>query len=116
MTTPALALPSDYGEWLASLKARIRSARQRALLAANSEQTRLYHDIGCDILERQSRQGWGAKVIDRLSSDLRAAFPDMKGLSTRNLKYMKFFAEHCPNPERPNWAALAHKAGLARRR
>lgn len=97
MTTPALALPADYGEWLASLKARIRSARQRALLAANSEQIRLYHDIGCDILERQSRQGWGAKVIDRLSSDLRAAFPDMKGLSTRNLKYMKFFAEHCPD-------------------
>ena len=97
MTTPALTLPADYSEWLASLKARIRSARQRALLAANSEQIRLYHDIGCDILERQSRQGWGAKVIDRLSSDLRAAFPNMKGLSSRNLKYMKFFAEHCPD-------------------
>ena len=93
---PALPLPADYGHWLASLKSRIQGARQRALLSANAEQIRLYHDIGRDILERQSREGWGAKVIDQLSTDLRAAFPDMKGLSSRNLKYMKFFAEHCP--------------------
>jgi len=47
-------------------------------------------------LQRQSREGWGAKVIDRLSRDLRAAFPLMKGFSARNLKYMRYFAEHCP--------------------
>jgi len=94
---PALPLPADYGNWLASLKSRIQGARQRALLSANAEQIRLYHDIGRDILERQSREGWGAKVIDQLSTDLRAAFPGMKGLSATNLKYMKFFAEHCPN-------------------
>ena len=93
---PTLPLPADYGDWLASLKSRIQGARQRALLSANAEQIRLYHDIGRDILERQSREGWGAKVIVLLSSDLRAAFPNMKGLSARNLKYMKFFAEHCP--------------------
>jgi predicted nuclease of restriction endonuclease-like (RecB) superfamily len=90
------ALPSDYTAWLASLKQRIQGARQRALLAANDEQIRLYHDIGREILERQSRQGWGAKVIDQVAADLRAAFPDMKGLSSRNLKYMKFFARECP--------------------
>lgn len=94
---PALPLPADYADWLASLKSRIQGARQRALLSANAEQIHLYHDIGRDILERQSRQGWGAKVIDQLSSDLRAAFPSMKGFSTTNLKYMRFFAEHCPN-------------------
>ena len=94
---PALPLPADYGAWLASLKSRIQGARQRALLSANAEQIRLYHDLGCDILERQGREGWGAKVIDQLSSDLRAAFPGMKGLSSRNLKYMKFFAQHCPD-------------------
>jgi len=94
---PALPLPADYGTWLASLKSRIQGSRQRALLSANAEQISLYHDIGRDILERQRREGWGAKVIDQLSSDLRAAFPEMRGLSSRNLKYMKFFAEHCPN-------------------
>jgi hypothetical protein len=97
MMKPVLPLPADYGDWLASLKSRIQGARQRALLSANAEQIQLYHDIGRDILERQSREGWGAKVIDQLSTDLRAAFPDMKGLSSRNLKYMKFFAEHCPS-------------------
>ena len=97
MSQMPLALPTDYSDWLASLKQRILGARQRALLSANEEQIRLYHDIGRDILERQNRQGWGAKVIDRLSSDLRIAFPDMKGLSTSNLKYMRFFAQECPD-------------------
>ena len=91
------SLPADYGKWLTSLKQRIQSAREQALLAANDEQIRLYHDIGREILDRQSRQGWGAKVIDRLSPDLRTAFPDMKGLSTSNLKYMRFFALECPD-------------------
>ena len=93
----SLALPEDYADWLASLKQRIRNARHRALFAANEEQIRLYHDIGRDILDRQNRQGWGAKVIDRLAADLRAAFPDMQGFSSRNLKYMSFFARVCPD-------------------
>lgn len=90
-------LPPDYAAWLAQLKRRIAGARQRAVLAANEEQIRLYHDVGREILDRQERQGWGAKVIDRLSADLRAAFPDMRGLSPRNLKYMAFFAKACPD-------------------
>lgn len=93
----SLLLPADYAVWMRTLKQRIAGARQRALLAANDEQIRLYHEIGRDILDRQSRQGWGAKVIDRVSADLREAFPDMKGLSSRNLKYMCFFAKNCPD-------------------
>ena len=96
MTKNAIILPDDYADWLISLKRRIAGARQRAVLAANEEHIRLYHGIGRDILDRQSRQGWGAKVIDRLSADLQAAFPGMKGLSTSNLKYMRFFAQECP--------------------
>jgi predicted nuclease of restriction endonuclease-like (RecB) superfamily len=95
----ALGLPLDYGAWLDSLKQLIGSARSQAVLTLNEKQVRLYHAIGCDILERQSRQGWGAKVIDRLSADLRAAFPDMKGLSKANLKYMRVFAQKCPDIE-----------------
>ena len=96
MSKNNIQLPSDYIAWISSLKTRIAGARQRALLSANEEQIRLYHDIGRDILERQSTQGWGAKVIDHVSSDLRASFPDMKGLSASNLKYMRFFAQECP--------------------
>jgi len=92
-----MSLPADYGDWLASLKLRIQGTRQRTLLSANAAQIRLYHDIGRDILVRQSQQGWGSKVIEQLSADLRATFPEMKGFSATNLKYMRFFAEHCPN-------------------
>lgn len=97
MSDARLILPADYAAWLASLKQRIRNARQRALLASNDEQIRLYHDLGREILDRQREQGWGAKVIDRLSADFRAAFPDAKGFSSRNLKYMKVFAQECPD-------------------
>lgn len=97
MTKELFNLPVDYTDWLISLKQRISGARQRAALAANHEQIKLYYDIGKEILDRQNQQGWGASVIDRLSSDLRAAFPEMKGLSPRNLNYMKRFADECPN-------------------
>jgi predicted nuclease of restriction endonuclease-like (RecB) superfamily len=90
-------LPADYTEWLIKLKRRIAGARQQALLSANSEQINLYHFIGAEILDRQNRQGWGAKVIERISIDLRESFPDMKGLSTSNLKYMRYFAQECPD-------------------
>lgn len=93
------APPAGYADWLAELKHRIHSAQQRAALAVNRELVLLYWQIGHDILERQSREGWGAKVIDRLALDLRAAFPEIKGFSPRNLKYMRAFAQAWPEPE-----------------
>jgi predicted nuclease of restriction endonuclease-like (RecB) superfamily len=59
----------------------------------------LYWDIGQRILDKQNSEGWGARVIDRLSADLREAFPDMKGFSPRNLKYMRGFAAAWPERE-----------------
>lgn len=90
-------LPPDYAAWLAELKTRIHHAQQRAALAVNRELVLLYWQIGSDILERQGREGWGARVIERLAQDLRKAFPDMKGFSPRNLKYMRAFAEAWPD-------------------
>lgn len=95
-TNPQLA-PEDYADWLAQLKGQIAQARQRAALAINAELVQLYARIGRDILQRQQAQGWGAKVIERLARDLKEAFPDMRGWSTSNLKYMRFFAQHCPD-------------------
>ena len=99
--TPAgLTLPPEgYADWLADLKSRIHTAQQRATLAVNRELVLLYWQIGRDILARQAVQGWGAKVIERLAHDLRAAFPEMKGFSPRNLKYMRAFAEAWPDAE-----------------
>jgi hypothetical protein len=59
----------------------------------------LYWGIGRDILSRQESEGWGAKIIDRLAADLGRAFPEMTGLSARNLKYMRAFAEAWPDLE-----------------
>ena len=91
--------PAGYGDWLIDLKTRIHSAQQRAALAVNRDLVVLYWQIGRDILTRQAEQGWGAKVIERLSQDLRAAFPDMQGFSPRNLKYMRAFAEAWPDED-----------------
>lgn len=70
----------------------MRSARVRAALAVNHELVLLYWSIGRDILERQDRLGWGAKVIDQLAADLQKEFAESKGSSSRNLKYMRSFA------------------------
>lgn len=88
--------PEGYADWLTDLKSRIHSAQQRATLAVNRELVMLYWQIGRDILARQAQQGWGTKVIERLALDLRSAFPEMKGFSPRNLKYMWAFAEAWP--------------------
>ena len=53
----------------------------RAALAVNAELVALYWQIGRLILERQERHGWGGKVIDRLSVDLRTAFSGVRGFS-----------------------------------
>jgi predicted nuclease of restriction endonuclease-like (RecB) superfamily len=90
--TVSTDLLAGYDELLRDLKARIGQAQVRAAIAVNSELVSLYWSIGRDILARQQQQGWGAKVIDRLAADLRRAFPEMKGFSPRNLKYMRAFA------------------------
>ncbi|MDX8414059.1 MAG: DUF1016 N-terminal domain-containing protein [Mariprofundales bacterium] len=89
----------NYSKWLSELKIRIHQAQQCASLSVNRELVLLYWHIGCDICERQEEQGWRAKVIDHLSRDLRAAFPEMKGFSPRNLKYMRAFANSWADSE-----------------
>jgi predicted nuclease of restriction endonuclease-like (RecB) superfamily len=87
---------SAYKALLADMKRRIQEAQVRAGLAVNRELVLLYWSIGREILVRQEREGWGAKVIDSLARDLHQSFPEMKGLSPRNLKYMRALAEAWP--------------------
>jgi predicted nuclease of restriction endonuclease-like (RecB) superfamily len=90
------ALPGDYANLLSEVKQRVRSAQIRAAMAASAELLALHWDIGRMILDRQKREGWGAKVIDRLAADLQGEFPGRQGFSPRNLKYMRAFAEAWP--------------------
>ncbi|MDI6793352.1 MAG: PDDEXK nuclease domain-containing protein [bacterium] len=98
-TAQISGLPAGYVGFLADLKTRIRSAQVKAAFSVNQELILLYWDIGRRILERQRQEGWGTKVIDRLAADLRQAFPDMKGFSSRNIKYMRAFADAYPKEE-----------------
>lgn len=90
-------VPQGYTELLADRKQRIQQARVRAALAVNREGILLYWQIGREILQRQREEGWGAKIIDRLARDLRLEFPQMTGFSSRNLKYMRAFAQAYPD-------------------
>ncbi len=89
-------LKLNYIHTLNALKKTIRQARLRAALVVNAELLILYWEIGSTILDQQAQEGWGSKTIDRLAADLKIEFPDMEGLSVRNLKYMRAFAEAYP--------------------
>ena len=94
---PLAAMPDSYAPFFVAIRERIARERVKAVLAANAAMVLMYWDIGSQILEKQQMEGWGAKVIDRLSHDLKGAFPDMTGFSPRNLKYMRKFAESWPD-------------------
>ena len=90
-------MSNSYPQILSTLKESIRKARLKVSLTANREMLELYCEIGQTILQQQRLEGWGTKVIQQLAKDLLSEFPDMKGLSLRNLKYMRSFAEAYPN-------------------
>lgn len=99
LPAPALrSLPVGFAALLDEVKARVRAAQTRAVLAASAEMVRLYWDIGRTIDERQQQEGWGAAVIPRLSRELRNELPEVKGFSERNLGRMIAFAREYPQP------------------
>jgi predicted nuclease of restriction endonuclease-like (RecB) superfamily len=81
-----------YIKLLAEIKHKIREAQVKTVMAANSQLILLYWQIGKYILSNQHQLGWGSKVISLLAEDLKREFPDLKGFSIRNLKYMRAFA------------------------
>jgi predicted nuclease of restriction endonuclease-like (RecB) superfamily len=87
----------DYQKILNDLKEKIRRSRLKAAMAVNHGLLKIYWEIGNTILTQQKIEGWGAKIIDRLAADLKGEFPDFRGFSLRNLKYMRAFAEAYPD-------------------
>ncbi|MFN7835417.1 MAG: YhcG family protein [Burkholderiaceae bacterium] len=80
---------SDYHQWLLDLKTRFRHVQLKAAVAVNTELLRFYWKLGADILAQQASQRWGSGFLEKLSQDLMQEFPDMKGFSVRNLKYIR---------------------------
>ena len=90
-------LPKGYTEWRKGIIELIEKAKYQTSLRVNADLLSLYWHIGCDILEKQKREGWGAQVVNQLSQDLMQRFPDDRGYSARNLREMKRFAESYPD-------------------
>lgn len=81
----------QYPELLQQVKQQIQQAQVKVATSANQQLLLSYWQVSSLILFFQQQQGWGAKIIDRLSADIRQAFPGVEGFSTRNLGYMKKF-------------------------
>jgi len=86
----------NYFEILENVKAQIQNAQYKAVLGANRELILLYWNIGNVIIENSV---WGNKFIDNLARDIKLEFPNAKGYSVRNLKYMRKFAEFVSDEE-----------------
>ncbi len=79
----------NYIEWLKSLKEKFRQVQVKAAVKVNTELLNFYWDLGKEIVEKQKQSKWGDKFLERLSKDLMNEFPDVKGFSLRNLKYIR---------------------------
>ena len=90
-------LPNGYTQWRKGIETLIDTAKLKTALNVNVGTLTLYWNIGKQILEKQEKEGWGKKVVEQLSKDLTAKYPDDRGYSIRNLKYMRQFADAYPN-------------------
>lgn len=95
----SLSTSETYQNLLKALKEKVRSSQLRAAVVVNQELIGLYWEIGVAVFKRQKEEGWGAKTIQRLAEDLQNTFPEMKGLSLRNIQFMVQFANQYPNFE-----------------
>ena len=84
-----LVINKDYKVWLADIKLKVRNAQIKAALKVNTELLTLYWELGANIVAKQAAAKWGDGFLLQLSKDLTAEFPDMKGFSERNLKYIR---------------------------
>ena len=96
-TSSFSSMPRWYGELFDTIKNLVTEGRRQVMWTANKQMSMMYYHIGEEILKRQNAEGWGTKVVDRLSADLKHSFPEIQGFSPRNLKYMRRFAECWPD-------------------
>ena len=83
-----IAIP-DYSNWILHLKQKFQQTQIKAAVQVNRELLKFYWELGADIVEKQEKTDWGSKFLNQLSSDLQTEFPDVKGFSFRNIKYIK---------------------------
>ena len=84
-----MTMNKEYKSWILDIKQRVRSAQIKAVLKVNTELINLYWALGCEIVAKQANFKWGEGFLFRLSKDLMAEFPEIKGFLERNLKYTR---------------------------
>lgn len=98
-TAASIEQSPRYKETIEWLKTSIIATPERAAIALNQVVLLHYYEIGKHILDRQEQEGWGASVIDQIATDLKTTFPNKKGYSARNLRYMRSFASSFSSEE-----------------
>ena len=93
--------PTNYKIFIKKLKLKIKIAQIKASIRVNEELLKLYWDIAKMIVDRQKKSSWGDNIIQKISSDLKEEFPDMKGFSVTNIKYMRNWYLFWINTNRP---------------
>ena len=93
-------IDQEYMQWLGEIKARYRNAQIKSAVKVNAEQLLFNWQLGRDLVTRKAEEKWGSGIVEQVSLDLQAAFPESKGFSTSNLWYMKqwyqFYAAAIP--------------------
>ena len=84
-----ISLDKEYVQWIHDIKQRFRNAQIKAAVKVNSEQLLFNWQLGRDLVMRKAEEKWGKGVVEQVSLDLQAEFPDAKGFSARNLWFMK---------------------------
>ena len=82
-------IEEEYVEWVNVLKTTYRKSQIRAAVKVNSEKLLWNWQLGRDLVQRKAEERWGTGIVEQLSLDLQAEFPDEKGFSTSNIWYMK---------------------------
>ena len=84
-----ITIDKEYIQWIYEVKQRFRNAQIKAAVKVNSEQLLFNWCLGRDLVIKRAEEKWGKGVVEQVSLDLRAEFPETKGFSTTNLWYMK---------------------------
>ena len=79
----------SYVEWLHEVKSRYRKSQVKAAVRVNTAMLEFYWSMGRDIVAMQAESKWGSGFFNQLSLDMKAEFPNEKGFSSANLRYMK---------------------------
>ena len=82
----------SYKDIINDIKQDINKTQLDIMINANINLVNLYYRIG-KVLYDNSK--WGNKFLDELAFELKNTYPNQKGFSVRNLKYMKtFYSEY----------------------